>query len=107
MFTCITWNIEGLNRNIHSLKHFADQHKPDLVFLSEPQVFQCDVNSLLRTFHGQFSHHLNSEDLHQPDLALNKTKAKGGTMVLQGDNFKVYFMICIGETFKFHQQACI
>ena len=74
--TCFSWNIEGLKRNIHSLKYFIDLHKPELIFLSEPQVFQCDVNAILETVHGQFSYHLNSEDFHQPDLALDHPKAK-------------------------------
>ena len=80
--TCFSWNIEGVKRNLHSLKHFIDLHKPELIFLSEPQIFQCDVNVLLETVQGQFSHHLNSEDLHQPDLALDHPKAKGGTLAL-------------------------
>ena len=40
------------------------------------------MNSLLRTFQGQYSYHLNIEDLHQPDIALDRSKAKGGNMVL-------------------------
>ena len=80
--TCFSWNIEGLRRNIHSLKHFTDLHSPDLILLSEPQTFQCDVKSLFKTLQGQFSFHLNSEDLLHPDLALEHPKAKGGTMAL-------------------------
>ena len=69
--TCFSWNIEGLKRNIHSLKHFTDL-----------QAFQCDVKSIFKTLQGQYSFHLNSEDLLQPDLALEHSKAKGGTMAI-------------------------
>ena len=55
---------------------------PSLIFLSEPQLFQCDSSSLMKTFQGSYSHHLSSEDLLFPELALEQTKAKGGTMVL-------------------------
>ena len=75
--TCFSWNIEGLRRNAHSLKHFTDLHRPDLIFLSEPQAFQCDVACTLKMFRGSYSHHLNSEDTYQPDLALEKSRAKG------------------------------
>ena len=81
-FKCFSWNIEGIRRNIHSLKYFADLHKPDLIFLSEPQIFQCDIKSLFRTLEVQYSYHLNSEDLLQPDLPLEQSKAKGGTLAV-------------------------
>ena len=80
--TCFSWNIEGLRRNIHSLKHFIGLHDPHLIFLSEPQIFQCDIDSLFKTLEGQFSFHLNSEDLLHPELALEHHKAKGGTLAL-------------------------
>ena len=78
----MTWNVEGLHRNIHSLKYFIDLHKRHLVFLSEPQTFQCDAAILLQPVRGCYSYHLNSEDLHTPDMVLNSSKAKGGTMIL-------------------------
>ena len=78
----MTWNIEGLQRNVHSLNHFIDLYKPALVFLSEPQTFQCDLSSLMKTLQGKLFYHLNSEDFHQPDLALDSAKAKGGTMAM-------------------------
>ena len=81
-FYSLTWNIEGLRRNVHSLKHFVDKYKPSLVFLSEPQIFLCDTSLLLQTFQGCYSYHLSSEDLYLPELALEHSKAKGGTMIL-------------------------
>ena len=87
------WNIESIQRNIHSLKHFTDFHKPDFVFLSEPQLFQCDAKALFRTLQGQFSYHLNSEDLHHPELALEHQKAKGGTMALWNSSLDPFVSI--------------
>ena len=81
-FCCLTWNIEGFRRNVHSLKHFTVIHKPSLIFLSEPQLLQCDAAALFQTFNGCYSYHLNSEDLHCPEIALDCSKTKGGTMVM-------------------------
>ena len=80
--TCFTWNIEGLKRNIHSLKHFISEYRPDRIFLSEPQIFTPDIHATMQTVHGEYSFHLNSEDFHQPDLALDYSKAKGGTLAM-------------------------
>ena len=80
--TVITWNIEGFHRNLHSLNHFITEHQPGLIFLTEPQTFQHDLPLLLQTFRGELSCHLNSEDLHQPELAMETSRAKGGTMAL-------------------------
>ena len=60
--------------------HF--QYKPLLILLSEPQIFQCDILPLFTSFQGNFSFHLNSEDLLCPDLPLMSKKAKGGTMAM-------------------------
>ena len=53
--------------------------KPDLVFLSEPQVFQCDIGLLSKPFSGKYPMLLNSEETTNPDLALDSSKAYGGT----------------------------
>ena len=81
-FNVLTWNIEGLRRNIFNLKHFCTLYNPDLVFLSEPQLFQCDADALMETFRGSYNFDLNSSDKYDPDLPLMKLKAKGGTMIL-------------------------
>ena len=80
-FVCISWNIEGLRRNFQSLRLFIEEIMPSLVFLSEPMTFQCDVASLVNFL--PYSHFfLNSEDLYDESLPLEKCKSKGGTMVL-------------------------
>ena len=81
-FKSITWNIEGLGRNILNLKHFCTTNKPDLLFLSEPQVFQCDVAALMSHLSGSYMYSLNSLDKYELDLPLTKPRAKGGTMVI-------------------------
>ena len=53
-----------------------------LIFLSEPMLHQCDLHPLLGPFLGNYDAHLNSEDYHDQDLALDKVKARGGTMIM-------------------------
>jgi len=43
--TVLSWNIEGLSRNINNLDHFVNQFHPSMIFLSDPQVFACDVRT--------------------------------------------------------------
>ena len=81
-FTAFTWNIEGLKRNYHSLKHFLDKISPTLTFISEPQIFQCDIASVIGHISPTLCFHLNSEDAHDETLALEKCKSKGGTLLL-------------------------
>jgi hypothetical protein len=69
---------EGLARNLFSLKSFTDQYCPDLVFLSEPQIFQIDLESNMDYFKGDYSFSLNSKDLYDMDLPLTCSRAKGG-----------------------------
>ena len=53
-----------------------------LIFLSEPMLHQCDLHPLLGPFLGNYDAQLNSEDYHDQDLALDKVKARGGTMIM-------------------------
>ena len=55
---------------------------PDLIFLSEPQAFQCDIALLTKPFLGKYSVLLNSEETSNPELALDSPKAHGGTLVM-------------------------
>jgi hypothetical protein len=65
-----------------NLDFFVKQLNPVLIFLSEPQIFQCDVAPVFSSFSGSFSYHLNSDDVFCPDLPLITRKAKGGTMAM-------------------------
>ena len=78
----LTWNIESLKNNVFLLKEILERESVDLVFLSEPQVFQADLMQLMEYVKGDYCHFLNSADLHNPELPLLTTHATGGTMCL-------------------------
>ena len=82
LVTVLSWNIEGAKRGASSLSHFVKSHQPALLFLSEPQLFQCDSSLALEPVLGNYCHHLNSEDSYYPELALESRKAKGGTLCI-------------------------
>ena len=82
VFQVFSWNIEGWNRNCHNLLNLVDSSSPSLIFLSEPQLFQCDLPALFSMFDSKFLFHLNSEDSFCPELPLSTRKAKGGTMAM-------------------------
>ena len=52
------------------------------MFLSEPQIFKCDVGQTMRYLDGEYCYDLNSPDRHDPDLPLAQSRAHGGTMIL-------------------------
>ena len=81
-FVALSWNIEGLKRNIFSLQHFLHTIQPSLTFLSEPLIYNCDADSVIRSALPNYCFHLNSEDLHDLSLPLEKPRAKGGTLLL-------------------------
>ena len=81
-FHIISWNIEGAKREAQDLAHFAHTYKPAMMFLSEPQLFQCDSTSALAPFLSTYRHNLNSEDSYFPELATEQRQAHGGTLVL-------------------------
>ena len=81
-FTALTWNVEGLSRNIYNLKHYVDLHCPDLIFLSEPQIFSHDLNRVIQPLAENYLAFLNSADRFDPELPMVKSKAIGGTLVL-------------------------
>ena len=78
----MSWNLEGLRRNIYNLSHFVNIHKPDLVFLSEPQIHSCNLDLAARPLSSTYLYSLNSADKYDPELPLVRSKAYGGTMVL-------------------------
>lgn len=86
-FSTITWNLEGLRRNIFNLKHFTDLYSPDFAFISEPQIFSSDVDLVMQYLRGDYCFSLNSEDKHDQELPLVTSKAHGGTMILWKQKF--------------------
>ena len=55
---------------------------PDFIFLSEPQIYKCDVERAMSFLKGEYSYYLNSSDIYDPDLPLIRSKDHGGTMIL-------------------------
>ena len=97
----ISWNVEGLKRNLYNLKFFTDLYKPQMLFLSEPQLFQSDLPQVMKYFKGEYSAVLNSEDLHTPELALTSSRPKGGTMVMWGKELNSIVTIHIPDSASF------
>ena len=89
----ISWNIEGLSKNYLTLNNFVKQYSADLIFLSEPQTYRCDLTPLLSPFLGEYEAHLNSEDAHDMELPLTHPKAKGGTMALWHSSLSPYLKV--------------
>ena len=54
----------------------SDEYKPDLILLSEPQIFQRDLGLLSKPFLRQYSFLLNSEENSNSDLALESSPAR-------------------------------
>ena len=82
MFSALTWNCESLKSSIFELSNILSASKPTLVFLSEPQLFQCDSAQVFQYVDGEYGWHLNSADLHDPELPIMQSRAHGGTAVL-------------------------
>ena len=80
--TALTWNIEGVKRNMFMLAEILNSRSCSLVFLSEPQAYQCDLNHITQYIAHKYCYMLNYEDNYEPELPLHQSKAKGGTMVL-------------------------
>ena len=73
----LSWNIEGLKRNLHSLKNIIENaSSPDLIFLSETHIFCSDLMYCMSYFKGEYCSESNSEDRHNPEIAMSKTKVK-------------------------------
>ena len=67
---------------MHSLRYFTDTFLPDFIFLSEPGLYQCDLDLAMGPFRGEYSSALNSSDLYDPGIPMAHSAAYGGTMIL-------------------------
>ena len=97
----MTWNIEGLKKNVLNLKHFLDKHLPDLIFLSEPQAFSFDLRRHMDLLGDLYCAELNSDDKHDAELPLLRNKSHGGTMVIWKSNIDKYISIYPVSTSSF------
>ena len=68
-------------------------YDPILIFLSEPQIYYCDITEMFSMFSGKFSFSLNSEDSFCPSLPLESRAAKGGTMVMWKTDISPYVRV--------------
>ena len=66
---------------MYDLKTIVDEQDPDLIFISEPWLFQSDLPNVNKLF-PDYNCVLNSDDKFDEDVALIKTKAYGGCMTL-------------------------
>ena len=89
----LSWNIEGVSRNLFNLKHFIDIHQPDFIFLSEPQIFSCNIDLVLQPVAWAYEYSLSSEDKIDPELPMTKSKASGGTLALWKKKFDPFIEI--------------
>ena len=71
----------------------SDEYKPDLILLSEPQIFQRDLGLLSKPFLGQYSFLLNSEENSNSDLALESPKAFEGTLIMWRSDLDPYVLL--------------
>ena len=53
-----------------------------MIFLSEPQLFQCDLSLRTAAFSGEYSFSLNSADLYDNDATTRTSRTFGGTMTM-------------------------
>ena len=79
--TSLTWNIEGLKSNLFALSDLLTNNLPDLVFLSEPLIYQHDLEYLVK-YLSSYVATLSSYDFFDPEMALDSSRTFGGTMVL-------------------------
>ena len=83
------------------LKDTLLQKSPSLGFISESQVFQADVTELMMQICDKYCYFLNSEDLHDQELALTKNRTSGGTLLLWHRNLDPYVSIYPVQTTAF------
>ena len=64
------------------LKDTLFSFSTELIFLSEPQIFQSDIDNVMRHVQGRYCYFLNSDDLHDSELAMIKNRSMGGTLLM-------------------------
>ena len=95
---CLTWNIEGFQRSFLEIRQVLDQNPADLVFLSEPWLFQCDLHQATQLLHHDYKMYLNSDDVYDPELPLLHSRAHGGTLTLWKAELDPFISILPSET---------
>ena len=78
----MTWNIEGLKAHVHALYDIVMLNLPDMIFLSEPLIFQTDLDESLALLSHEYEYSLNVASSYEPLIPFAKSRAFGGTLVL-------------------------
>ena len=78
----MTWNIENIKPNQYFLSDLLLSQQPDIVHIAEPQTYQSDIDLCLINVKHEYCYWLNSDDIYDPDLPLEKSKAVGGTLTM-------------------------
>ena len=86
----MTWNCEGFKRVSYELLKICDNEDPDLIFISEPWLFQANLPLATSFFLPKYSCSLNSDDKLDPELPLTTTHAQGGVLVFWKSNLDQY-----------------
>ena len=71
-----------MKAHVHILRDILLSHLPDLAFISEPQMFQSDIQQHLSYVQHEYCYWLNSDDSIDPSLPFSKSRASGGTLGL-------------------------
>ena len=75
------------------LKDTLQLKQPSLVFLSESQIFQSDIDAAMVHVQGEYCYYLNSDDSHDPELPLVKNHSLGGTLLLWAKSLDPYITV--------------
>ena len=72
------------------LADFLLSYQPDIVFLSEPQIYQNEIDLCTYSIKHKYCFGLNSDDVYDPELPLRRSKSKGGTMAMWKNSLDPY-----------------
>ena len=97
----LTWNIEGIKTHEYVLSDLLLTHFPDFAFISEPQVFQTDIDLYLKLVKHAYGYHLSSKEADDPLLPFAKSRSYGGTLVLWKRDLDAYVSVLSSPTTAF------
>ena len=90
-----------MKKNLFTLKNYIEVSNPDLVFISEPQIFTSDLPLCSSHFKDEYCMELNSEDKLDEEIAMIKSKADGGTLLMWKKSLDKYITVVTTPTASF------
>ena len=90
-----------MKRVSNDLQAIANDIDVDLIFISEPHLFQCDLGRATTPLNPSYNSFLNSDDLYNPELPLISSRAFGGTLTLWKRSLDPYVKILNVNTSSF------